>query len=181
MKNQAKTIVVVGPAGAGKSTVAKKIAQESEGVWAYISQDDIRDLIYAGWESAAQQWNDDVKKQWEVSHRISVDMMRRYQEAGINSIADGFSPSLRGDYKLLAEYLKDLNYILIVILPSLEATLQRNSNRSGDARLPDEYIENMYGWYTNFVKEASNAVVVNSTNMDVDQVVRKIQKVINEK
>lgn len=173
--HKGKVLVIVGPAGSGKSTAAKRFADEVEGVWAYISQDDTRDLIYAGWKSPMEEWADEVPVQWEVSHKITRDMMCRYQEAGINCVADGFSPNLRAEYAELARYLKGIEYKLVVIMPSLEKVLERNAQRTGSARLTDQQTRNLYGWYEEFIAEAKNATIINSTNLTLDEVVARLK------
>lgn len=93
-----KVLIVSGPAGAGKTTASKQFAETAEGTWAYIAQDEIRNFIHAGFKYPTKNWDDGAKLQWEVSSRIIVDMIKRYQEAGINCIVDGFSPDLKGSY-----------------------------------------------------------------------------------
>ncbi len=45
----AKILLINGPSGAGKSTTAKAFLEKCEGTWAFVSQDDVRDLIKSGY------------------------------------------------------------------------------------------------------------------------------------
>jgi len=107
----ATLLLITGPSGAGKSTTSKKFLDQVSGVWAYVNQDNIRQLVtngYAGADDYEKNWTDETKRQWNVSIPICIDIAKHYQEVGINCLIDFFAPPEEFD-----EWEKYLKILLI--------------------------------------------------------------------
>jgi predicted kinase len=113
-----KAYVLVGAPGAGKSTLASKIAQSENAV--VISGDDVRAELY-GDEANQGQWT-------EIQDRIEEILS---ESVGCPVIMDGthyLSSYRREALALLRSYgYNDIE--AIVVNPPLETCIQRNANR----------------------------------------------------
>ena len=168
-------VILNGPSGAGKSTTAKAFLEQAEGTWAYVCQDDMRDLVKKGYRSAngmPDTWDAEVKNQMSVSIPLCADMVRRYAEYGINCVLDLYAEA--DDFTAWQQALQDIEYTLFVLLPDLESTLLRNQERSGTARLTDEKIAYNHG---NFVHAnwPSDTTIIDTSKLTVNEVVQKIR------
>lgn len=169
-----EVLLVTGPGGAGKSTACEAFAKTAVGVWAYLSQDDIRQLIRAGFKNPSQGWDDETQVQWDVSINICADMAKRYQEHGINCIIDCFAP--KGTFDKWEQALNGINYKIIVLLPGVEETIKRNNQRTGDAKLNESQVKEHHEWHAMWEGD-QRAKVIDTTTLDVGDVVKKIGEV----
>lgn len=174
-----KILLVTGPAGAGKTTACNKLAESCEGMWAYISQDDIRQYIKAGFKSPADKWTDDTEKQWDVSIAICADMARRYQETGINCVIDGFAPPPMGSFDKWEKPFEGLDFKLAVLLPDVETTVKRNAQRTGNTKLKESQIRNHHAWFSEWANE-SQAKIIDSSSIDTNQVVDLLKTYLDD-
>lgn len=163
-----KIILVTGPSGAGKSTVCKEFINTAKGEWAYVNQDELRQLVVAGYASAddyERNWTLATKRQWAVSISICTDIVKRNSDAGINCIVDLYAP--RKEFEKWKELLRPLKYKTYVLLPSLETTVIRNAGRSKRARLKERKIRENYALFTNC--KLSGATVLDTTKLNAKQ------------
>lgn len=164
--------MITGPSGAGKSTVSEYITANSTGTWALISQDEIREHIKAGYRRADLNWDNETKKQWDVSINICCDMIRRYNETNINCIVELFSPP--SEFEKWQEKINDLSYKLIVLLPSEEQTVYRNANRK--SRMKESKIRENYEWFTQWSE--SKAIIIDTTKQSTMETIKSIEEII---
>lgn len=167
-----KIVIITGPSGAGKSTVAKEISEHLQGTWALISQDGVREHVKAGYRHADGEWDDETKRQWEASIAICCDMIRRYREANINCVVDIFAPP--SEFEKWSRILKELEYKLIVLLPSIDKAVHRNANR--ELMMKESKIRENHAWFTKW--ESSEAVVIDTTNQTIAETVESIEAAI---
>ena len=174
----AKLIVLTGPPGAGKSSTSSKFLETIDGVWGHISQDNMRDLIKAGFVSAnghRSEWSYEIKRQWEVGILISCDIAKRYLEAGINCILEiSANPE---DFAVWKDQLGNFEYELIVLLPTEETVLQRNNERTGTAKLMDSKISEEFKTFVAWSNNPGTKIIHNS-NLSVETTTQKIQKLL---
>lgn len=136
-----KIILINGTSGSGKSTTAQQFLDSRNDVWAYVNQDDIRQLIKSGRESADdlyETWNKNTKKQWVVSIPICVDLAKRYYEYGINCMIDFYCTV--EDFEVWKKYLSGLHYSLIILMLTKEIVLERNRHREYPLKLSDNKV-----------------------------------------
>ena len=170
-------LLVTGPSGAGKSTACEAFAETAPGTWAYVSQDAIRQFVKAGFASPVGEWTEEVGTQWDVSIKICADMARRYVEAGISCVVDGFAPPPMGDFDKWEEPFRGLDFKLVVLLPSEDTAVSRNAQRSGSACLEETMVRNDHRWFSAWHDEPT-ATIIDSTELSPSQVVKTMRSFI---
>lgn len=142
---QQQLVVTVGLPGSGKSTWAQNWVSSSPTTRYRVNRDDIRAMLLAkpGVKTILDDenlvtsiQNSAVEAALSKGYDVVVDNtnLRRKAVADLDKIA------LKHGVELSVKTFVDV---------PLETCLQRNDSRSGDSRVPDEVIENMY---TKFVK-----------------------------
>jgi hypothetical protein len=167
-----KVLLITGPAGAGKTSTAGEFLKQAEGTWAYINQDEVRQLVRTGYATAGgyeSDWSEATRQQWEVSIPICCDIASRYQAYGINCIID-FNSSPE-EFINWEKYLGNMEYKLIVLLPDEETVLLRNKNRDGRSRLKDKKITQNYKKLVSW-KNENVAIIDNSEGNVTDTIVK---------
>lgn len=173
---KAKIIIVTGPSGAGKTTTCRKFLESANGEWAYINQDEIRQLVVAGYESAddyTKNWNEKTKKQWEVSIPICADMAKRYNEHTINCIVDIFAPP--DEFNEWKKYLSGVSYELVVLLPDVHTAVARNASRDKRSRLKENKIRQNHALFESWLSTGSR--VIDNSNTTLDDVIDQLRDI----
>ncbi len=173
-----KLLLITGPSGSGKSTVAKAFLKEAKSTWAYVNQDDLRQLVTAGYSTAdgyEQDWSKDTKLQWKVSIPVCCDIAKRYIEHGINCLIDfNASPD---EFKEWERYLDSVEYQLIILLPDENTVLYRNRNRDERSKLKENKIIQNYNKLASW--KGKNALIINNTEDSAADTATKLNSLIN--
>lgn len=169
-------LLVTGPPGAGKSTVCEAFAKTSDGIWAFVEQDAIRQLVKAGFMNPSDPWTKNTEMQMSTSINICGDMARRYQQSGINCIIDCFITLDPYVFDKWQATLKGVTYKIIVLLPNVKTALARNSQRTGDARLNEELVHNQHEEFSAW-RDDPRATIIDTTNMSKDNVVQAMKRI----
>ena len=171
-------ILLTGPSGAGKSTTARAFLARAEGEWAYLAQDEIRQLVKTGYSSAdgyEQDWSVATKRQWAVSVPLITDMTRRYVQAGINVIIDCFAPP--DEFDVWQRHLRGMKVTSVLLLPSEQHVVDRNAKRSREGgRLKENKVRQNYVKYLNW--NHADLQVIDSSKLTVQDVVQNIYSLI---
>jgi hypothetical protein len=133
------TVVLFGgPAGAGKSTLARAwCATRSQA--AHIELDEIRHLIISGLADP-QEPGDLQAAQYALSVEATCTLARTFARGGCDvAVDDLFEPDAFEHY--WRPRLDGLQWRLIVLLPSLDATLARSSQREKRVREEDTQMQ----------------------------------------
>ncbi len=170
-----KVLLVTGPAGAGKTTTCEAFAKTAEGVWAFISQDKIRQFIKAGFKNPSHAWTDETQAQWDVSIDICADIAKRYQGKGINCVIDCFAP--QGSFDKWEPAFTGVEYKIVVLLPSVKEAIKRNNQRTGDAKLKESQIHEHHEWHSMWDRD-KRATIIDTTSLSLDHVVEAIGELI---
>lgn len=163
-----KVLIITGTSGSGKSSTSKVLSETLPGTWALISQDDIRGLVKAGYKSAGEDWTDETRKQWEASIDICSDMIKRYRQYGINCILELFAPP--SEFEKWKPKLKNTDYQLFVLIPTVETVIHRNANR--ELKMKESKIRENHEWFT--VWQPEQAKIIDSTNQTLEETVELI-------
>lgn len=177
MKTKFKNVIITGPSGAGKTTTCKSLLGELDGVWAYINQDELRQIVASGYSSAkdySYNWSDETKRQWRVSIPVCVDIMKRYNEFGMNCLLDIFAPP--EEFTEWQSQLGDSKYELVVLLPDQEETVARNKARRERSRLKDNKIRQNHDLFTPWAN--SSILTIDTTKNTVEDTVNQIKKIL---
>lgn len=173
----AELVLITGPPGAGKTTVSKSLLPDLPGEWAYISQDDLRQMVVTGYASADDydyNWSPSTKRQWTVSIPICVDIAKRYLGYGINCLVD-FS-ALPDQFEVWKSEIGDVPYKLFILLPKEEIVVNRNKHRNSISRLKDKKVRLNHNAFLEWVNH--DVSIIDTSSDDIEQSVLKIKKLV---
>ncbi|MFI9722291.1 AAA family ATPase [Streptomyces sp. NPDC052396] len=170
-------VLLIGPAGAGKTTVARHWADTRRVPTAHISLDDVREWVRAGFADPQSGWNDHSEAQYRLARRTCGFAARNFIANGISCIIDDAvfpdrpSVGLGGWQRHIGPGL-----LPVVLLPGLEVVLERNAERTGNRRLGDEEVARIHGrmagWY------GAGLPIIDNSQQDVATTARLLDETV---
>ncbi|MFI5799883.1 Pro-rich N-terminal domain-containing protein [Streptomyces sp. NPDC051677] len=170
-------VLLIGPAGAGKTSVAKYWADHRRVPTAHVSLDDVREWVRSGFADPQSGWNDHSEAQYRLARRTCGFAARNFLANGISCILDDAifpdrpAVGLGGWKRHVGPGL-----LPVVLLPGLEVVLERNAERSGNRRLTDEEVARIHGrmagWY------GSGLPIIDNSQLDVPTTARVLNDVL---
>lgn len=170
-------VLLIGPAGAGKTTVARHWAERRGTPTAHISLDDVREWVQSGFANPQSGWNNASEAQYRLARRTCGFACRNYLANGISCIIDDAvfpdRPAIG-----LGGWKRHIGpgMIPVVLLPSLDSVLHRNARRGGNRRLGDEEVARIHGrmagWYN------SGLPIIDNSSLDVAGTAAELDRVI---
>ncbi|MEU0689927.1 AAA family ATPase [Streptomyces uncialis] len=159
-------VLLIGPAGAGKTSVAKYWAEHRRAPTAHISLDDVREWVRSGFADPQSGWNDHSEAQYRLARRTCGFAARNFLANGISCILDD---AVFPDRPVvgLGGWKRHVGpgLLPVVLLPGLEIVLERNAERSGNRRLADEEVARIHGrmagWY------GSGLPIIDNSHLDI--------------
>ncbi|MGW0119202.1 AAA family ATPase [Streptomyces sp. NPDC003327] len=170
-------VLLIGPAGAGKTTVARHWAQRRRVPTAHVSLDDVREWVCSGFADPQSGWNENSEAQYRLARRTCGFAARNFLANGISCILDD---AVFPDRPVvgLGGWKRHVGpgLLPVVLLPGLEIVLERNAERSGNRRLSDEEVAaihgRMAGWY------GSGLPIIDNSTYDVETTARVLDEVL---
>ncbi|MFI8518004.1 AAA family ATPase [Streptomyces sp. NPDC085481] len=170
-------VLLIGPAGAGKTTVARHWAQRRRVPTAHISLDDVREWVCSGFADPQAGWNENSEAQYRLARRTCGFAARNFLANGISCILDD---AVFPDWPVvgLGGWKRHVGpgLLPVVLLPGLDIVLERNAERSGNRRLADEEVAaihgRMAGWY------GSGLPIIDNSTYDVETTARVLDDVL---
>ncbi|QGV81622.1 Pro-rich N-terminal domain-containing protein [Streptomyces ficellus] len=170
-------VLLIGPAGAGKTTVARYWAANRPVPTAHISLDDVREWVCSGFADPQSGWNDQSEAQYRLARRTCGFAARNFLANGISCILDD---AVFPDRPVvgLGGWKRHVGpgLLPVVLLPGLEIVLERNAERSGNRRLSDEEVAGIHGrmagWY------GSGLPIIDNSTYDVETTARALDDVL---
>ncbi|MFD3720220.1 AAA family ATPase [Streptomyces sp. NPDC058674] len=170
-------VLLIGPAGAGKTTVARHWAGTRPVPTAHISLDDVREWVCSGFADPQAGWNEHSEAQYRLARRTCGFAARNYLANGISCILDD---AVFPDRPVvgLGGWKRHVGPALlpVVLLPGLEIVLERNAARSGNRRLSDEEVARIHGrmagWY------GSGLPIIDNSHLDVEGTARALDEAL---
>ncbi|MET9894822.1 Pro-rich N-terminal domain-containing protein [Streptomyces sp. NPDC006465] len=170
-------VLLIGPAGAGKTSVAKYWADHRRVPTAHISLDDVREWVRSGFADPQSGWNDHSEAQYRLARRTCGFAARNFLANGISCILDD---AVFPDRPVvgLGGWKRHVGpgLLPVVLLPGLEVVLERNAERSGNRRLCDEEVARIHGrmagWY------GSGLPIIDNSQLDVAATARVLDDVL---
>ncbi|MFH9085213.1 Pro-rich N-terminal domain-containing protein [Streptomyces sp. NPDC017673] len=170
-------VLLIGPAGAGKTSVAKYWADHRRVPTAHISLDDVREWVRSGFADPQSGWNDNSEAQYRLARRTCGFAARNFLANGISCILDD---AVFPDRPVvgLGGWKRHVGpgLLPVVLLPGLDVVLERNAERSGNRRLTDEEVARIHGrmagWY------GSGLPIIDNSQLDVQGTARVLDEVL---
>ncbi|MFK4112872.1 Pro-rich N-terminal domain-containing protein [Streptomyces sp. NPDC002176] len=170
-------VLLIGPAGAGKTSVAKYWADHRRAATAHISLDDVREWVRSGFADPQTGWNDHSEAQYRLARRTCGFAARNFLANGISCILDD---AVFPDRPVvgLGGWKRHVGpgLLPVVLLPGLDIVLERNAERSGNRRLTDEEVARIHGrmagWY------GSGLPIIDNSQLDVPGTARVLDEVL---
>ncbi|MBO8189162.1 AAA family ATPase [Streptomyces spirodelae] len=173
----AVAVLLIGPAGAGKTTVARYWADHRAVPTAHISLDDVREWVRSGFADPQTGWNDNSEAQYRLARRTCGFAARNFLANGISCILDD---AVFPDWPVigLGGWKRHVGpgLIPVVLLPGLDIVLERNAQRTGNRRLADEEVAHIHGrmagWYS------SGLPIIDNSRQDVASTAQMLDNVV---
>ncbi|MEU8969820.1 Pro-rich N-terminal domain-containing protein [Streptomyces monashensis] len=170
-------VLLIGPAGAGKTSVAKFWADHRRVPTAHISLDDVREWVRSGFADPQSGWNDNSEAQYRLARRTCGFAARNFLANGISCILDD---AVFPDRPVvgLGGWKRHVGpgLLPVVLLPGLDIVLERNAERCGNRRLTDEEVARIHGrmagWY------GSGLPIIDNSQLDVPGTARVLDEVL---
>jgi hypothetical protein len=170
-------VLLIGPAGAGKTSVAKHWAGQRRVPTAHISLDDVREWVRSGFADPQSGWNDNSEAQYRLARRTCGFAARNFLANGISCILDD---AVFPDRPVvgLGGWKRHVGpgLLPVVLLPGLDIVLERNAERTGNRRLTDEEVARIHGrmagWY------GSGLPIIDNSQLDVPETARVLDDVL---
>ncbi|MGX2998328.1 AAA family ATPase [Streptomyces sp. JNUCC 64] len=170
-------VLLIGPAGAGKTSVARYWAEHRRTPTAHISLDDVREWVRCGFADPQSGWNDHSEAQYRLARRTCGFAARNFLANGISCVLDDAvfpdrpAVGLGGWKRHVGPGL-----LPVVLLPGLEVVLARNARRRGNRRLTDEEVARIHGrmagWY------GSGLPIIDNSRLDVPGTARALDEAL---
>ena len=171
-------VLLIGPAGAGKTSVAKYWADHRRVPTAHISLDDVREWVRSGFADPQTGWNEHSEAQYRLARRTCGFSARNFLANGISCILDD---AVFPDRPVvgLGGWKRHVGpgLLPVVLLPGLDIVLERNAERSGNRRLTDEEVARIHGrmagWY------GSGLPIIDNSQLDVPETAQVLNEVLS--
>ena len=164
MNENPKIILLTGPAGAGKNTVAATYSRTRERC-AVVDVDAVRQMLTnphkAPWEGK------DGALQYDLGIRNACALVRNFFSDGCDVLILDVVPEER--ISLYKEELADLGLEIILLLPSFQEIQRRNASRT--VYLKNEEIEMLYRSQEKLISFDRK---IDTTKLSPDQVVEEL-------
>ena len=127
-----KLYLITGPAGVGKSTISKAVAEKIEKS-VLIEGDDIYNQVVGGYVSPWKEGN-----HLDIFWEVSIDIITVYLDAGYDVVFNYIiGPD---DFEYLKAIFEDYDVKFIVLMIDEETLLKRDSQRPEDCQMKDRCI-----------------------------------------
>lgn len=171
-------VLLIGPAGAGKTSVARHWAEHRRVPTAHISLDDVREWVRSGFADPQSGWNDHSEAQYRLARRTCGFAARNFLANGISCILDD---AVFPDRPVvgLGGWKRHVGpgLLPVVLLPGLDIVLERNAERTGNRRLTDEEVARIHGrmagWY------GSGLPIIDNSQLDIPATARVLDEVLS--
>ncbi|MFD8483312.1 AAA family ATPase [Kitasatospora sp. NPDC059673] len=170
-------VLLIGAAGAGKTTVARYWAERRPTPTAHISLDDVREWVQAGFANPQSGWNTASEAQYRLARRTCGFACRNYLANGISCIIDDAvfpdRPAIG-----LGGWKRHIGpgMIPVVLLPGLDRVLARNAQRSGNRRLSDDEVARIHGRMAGW--RTSGLPIIDNSNLTVPETAAALDQAI---
>lgn len=169
-------LLLTGPAGAGKTTVAHAWASQQQRPTLHISLDDVRDFVKSGYANPSDGFASAVEQQCHLARQGCAALAHIYAQAGfLVIIDDAIFPEWEAvGYNEWHELLLEVPHSLIVLLPTFEYVLERNQYRSGRRLLSQDMLRVIYEMMLPW-RDQRDFPIIDTSALSVEETVARLQ------
>ena len=160
-----KLYLITGPAGVGKSTISRKIA-ESLDKSTLIEGDDIYHHIVGGYVQAWKEGN-----HLDVFWKSVIGLIENYLENGYDVVFNYIID--KENYEMLKEVFNKYDVIFKVLLVSEEEIMRRDALRPEDCRMNERCIVLLNSFKN---QDFDKRNVLDTTNMSIEETLKEVLK-----
>ena len=156
--------IITGPAGVGKSTISKKLA-ESKKKSALIEGDEIYHQVVGGYVQAWKEGN-----HLETFWKVCINTIKTYLEDGYDVVFNYIvTPT---PLEIMKEEFEDYSIKFVVLLVDETTLLSRDKERPEDCQMKDRCITLLNNFKNN---NYNNQNILDTTNLSIDETVDIIE------
>ena len=159
-----KLYIITGPAGVGKSTVSRKIA-ESKKKSVLIEGDDIYHQVVGGYVQAWKEGN-----HLDTFWKVCISTIRTYLEDGYDVIFNYIVPPT--PLEMMKKELKDYSIKFVVLLVDEKTLLLRDKERPKDCQMNDRCVI-LLNSFKNTNYNTDN--ILDTTNLSIEETLNIIE------
>ena len=157
--------IITGPAGAGKSTISRKIA-ESKSKSVLIEGDDIYHQVVGGYVQAWKQGNN-----LDIFWKICIDMIDIYLSNGYTVVFNYIvNPE---NIKALQDKFKEYKIKFIILITDEETLLSRDKERQKDCQMGERCLTLLNDFKN---KNYNKNNFLDTSNLSVNETLEEIEK-----
>lgn len=159
----AKLYILTGPAGVGKSTISRGIAERLEKS-VLLEGDDFYHHVVGGYVQAWKEGN-----HLDIFWKVCIDTIKNYLNAGYDVVFNYIINNNK--YLELKEIFKDTEFNFIVLLVNEETILKRDKERPEDCQMKDRCIV-LLNQFKNDNYDEKN--ILYTDNLTIDETINKV-------
>ena len=173
-----RIVFFTGPTAAGKSTVAAAWAASRSIPTAQFDHDQARFLLRSGYISRTDAHTDpslreEADRQWLLAAAACESIAATYTAWGCDVAVSAFRPP--GHWKRCWEQLDRMQPLIIVLLPSVEALLARDAQRTGRSHTGEASVRRALAYDWEAWRADDRAYVIDNADLSVEQVVTLVE------
>jgi len=172
-------LLLSGPAGAGKTTVADAWARRQPRPTLHLSLDDLRDRVKAGYANPEDGATPAMLEQLDLARSGCALLARLYRSRGYGCVIDDviFPVWPPAAYEHWQRALDDLPHRLVVLLPRFEVLVERNAARAGHRRLQERTLRQIYERMLPW-RDMPEVPVIDTSDLTVAESVDRLARVL---
>ena len=176
-----RVLLITGPAGAGKSSVAQAWAASRSETCAHLQLDDFRQLVVSGYHDPRIGWNEEAQRQLDLARTNVAGVATNFIKSEIDVVIDDvafpdWEPSGLGRWE---RALEPIRVELVVLIPDWATVVERNSVRDAHDQLPEPMLRKIYddmsGW-----RNRSDVVLIDNSKLSIDETVAEIDRKLGQ-